>query len=121
PPARNAPPSPTPLCPHSTTRLRASSSAHSRIVPSLLPLASVLPSGLHATQFTCSVCPESRWRRRRRPCSPHSQSLTLPSQLALARTLPSGAKARPRTQLLCASSVCTQRVGPLGCLSHSRI
>ena len=114
-------PSTTPLWPESTSRVRPSWASHSRMVWSLLPLASVLPSGLHATQFTCSVCPESRWRRRRRPCSPHSQSLTLPSQLALARTLPSGAKARPRTQLLCASSVCTQRVGPLGCLSHSRI
>src|SRR5207247_8079636 len=93
--------------------------SHSRMVRSLLPLASVAPSGLHATQFTCSVCPTSVWRRR--PPSPSSQSLTLPSQLALARLVLSGAKASPRTQLLCPARLSTQAALPRDGISHSRM
>src|SRR5205085_10119826 len=95
--------------------------SHSRIVWSKLPLASVCPSGLQATQCTPSVCPVSVWHTHGLPSSLTSQSLTLPSQLALASRLPSGAKASPRTQLLCPESVCTQVADWVFCISHTRM
>ncbi len=46
-------------------------SSHRRVVPSLLPLARVRPSGLNATLLTSHVCPE-----RVRICAPESASHT---------------------------------------------
>src|SRR5205807_9820805 len=50
----------TALWPCSATRALPSWPSHSQIVWSKLPLASVPPSGLQATQCTRSVCPKSR-------------------------------------------------------------
>src|SRR5260370_25408407 len=105
----------------SGARDQPSLSSHSLRAWSQLLLASLLPSGLQATQFTFSVCPTSVCRPRRLPVSPTSHSLTVPSQLALASRLPLAAKASPPTQLLCSENVCTQVAGPVCCSSHIRI
>src|SRR5256885_9383740 len=79
-------------------------------------LATMRPSGLHATLFTRSVCPVSVWSRL--PLAT-SHSLTVRSQLALARVVPSGEKASPRTRLECPAMTETQAAGWPFCTSHS--
>ena len=65
--------------------------SHSRTVPSPLPLARVLPSGLNATESTGPVWPVSGPPIGRPVATSHSR--TVPSALPLARVLPSGLNA----------------------------
>jgi hypothetical protein len=64
------------------------------MVPSMLPVASVCPSGLNATEKTISVCPN----RVAVGCPvAGSHSRTVRSVPALARVRPSGLKATETT------------------------
>ena len=69
--------------------------SHSRTVPSSLPLARVLPSGLNATEQTASVWPVSGLPIGWPVATSHNR--TVPSSLPLARVLPSGLNATETT------------------------
>ena len=73
--------------------------SHNRTVPSSLPVARVLPSGLNATDQTAPACavrglPIWRWVAT-------SHNRTVPSSLPVARVLPSGLNATDQTSRVC--------------------
>ena len=75
-----------------------SATSHSRIVPSRLPLASVCPPGLNATDSTTPVPPVRGWPSGRgRAGSATSHSRTVPSALPLASVCPPGLNATEYT------------------------
>ena len=69
------------------------------MVPSRLPLASVCPSGLNATESTATVPPLARGWPSALGCagSPTSHNATVPSRLPLASVCPSGLNATEST------------------------
>ena len=68
------------------------------MVPSALPLASVRPSGLNATESTAAVLPVRGWPSGLgRAGSATSHSRTVPSRLPLASVCPSGLNATEST------------------------
>ena len=85
-------------CAHFSLR-SAVGTSHSLIVPSALPEARVLPSGLYATNRTTSVCP-LRVARSLPVCTSHS--LTVLSWLPEASVLPSGLNATDVHRASCA-------------------
>ena len=70
---------------------RRVATSHNRTVPSPLPVARVLPSGLNATESTAPVWPVRGFLLWRWVATSHNR--TVPSPLPLARVLPSGLNA----------------------------
>ena len=111
---------PRSVCPLRVACSLPVATSHSLIVWSLLPEASVLPSGLNATDHTPPVCP------LRVACSlpvATSHSLIVWSPLPEASVLPSGLYATEYTQLVCPLRVaCSLPVATSHSLivSHSR-
>ena len=88
--------------------------SHKRTVPSLLPEASVLPSGEYATLLTAAVCPDRVWMFSP-VCASHKRTVFQPVE---ASVFPSGEYATLTTPSVCPDSV--RMFSPV-CVSHKRM